>query len=319
MNKPFKKIFFYFLGRFFYAVGLFNKATIYYSHATKIRFFFLDIQERYKKSILKSKRGNFYIIKGGIGDILQHLPFMLENKNLKFFILTYFSDAQAFLHNLGVYNCKFIYYFNKYEYRKYTRLLNLKKNVYSCPRDIFFSKLPFEGIEERFVDVKRRTIGLHFNSSQMGLIKTIPKALQEKLIKMLIINDFNVIVFSSHKEYLAMDKIKSICVKYSHAINLEKNLAKVIHCDFFIGSDSAFKTMSTMLKIPTLVIIPNDEVSSFGHRMFFQPYLITKILTICRLKKNTTEEINKTLSFVQKKLTIHFKRIEYREQSSTYL
>lgn len=296
-------------------VGSYQKANFYFSKAIRFRFFFMDIQERYKRSIFKSNVKGSYVIKGGIGDILQYLPFVLKNKELRYVVLTYFKDAPKFFFDLGVTNCQFIYYFDRYEYGKYNRLLNSKKNIYQCPRDIFFSSQPFKGIKEKFVDANRKLVGLHFNSSQINLVHTIPKDLQKDLINMLIKDQFNVIVFSSNDEYKAMEKIKSKFVKYSHDINLIKNLAKVIHCDFFVGSDSAFKTMSSMLKIRTIVIYPNIKMSSFGQRMFFEPYLKAKILSIYKLKKDTSEEISKTLSLVKNEITLLLGSLEYYDES----
>ena len=100
MNRHLRKIFFYCLGRFFYLVGLYDKATFYYSKAIRFRFFFIDIQDRYKKSITRGSANKSFLLKGGIGDILQHLPFMLENKSLRYIVVTHFSEAKYFLENL---------------------------------------------------------------------------------------------------------------------------------------------------------------------------------------------------------------------------
>jgi hypothetical protein len=303
MNRHFKVFFFYFLGIYFQTVGFHKKAIFYFSKATRFRFFFMNVQERYKKSILKSNVKGTYVLKGGIGDILQYMPFILENKSLRYIVLTYFRDAPNFFFKLGVSNCQFIFYSNRYEYSNYNRLLNSKKNTYQCPRDIFFTSLPFKGLKEKFIDTNRKLVGLHFNSSQINLIHTIPIQLQLSLIKMLVKEKFNVIVFSSDNEYKVMGKIKSKFVRYSHDLNLLKNLAKVIHCDFFIGSDSAFKTMSSMLKIPTIVIYPNNKMSSFGQRMFFKPYTRENILSIFFLKEINSEMMNKLLILIQKKIS----------------
>lgn len=306
MNRHFKKFLFYFLGLFFQTVGSHKKAIFYFSKAIRFRFFFMSLQERYKKSISKSKVKGTYVIKGGIGDILQYLPFVLENKKLRYIVLTYFKDAPKFFFGLGITNCRFIFYSDKDEYSRFNISLNSNKNIYPCPRDIFFASIPFIGIKEKFIDTNRRLVGLHFNSSQINLIHTIPKQLQISIIRMLVKEKFNVIVFSSNNEYKTMEKIKSKFVKYSHDINLINNLAKVTHCDFFIGSDSAFKTMSSMLKIPTIVIYPNIKMSSFGHRMFFEPYLNSKTLSIYHFKKNTSEEISKTLTHIKKRMPLFF-------------
>jgi hypothetical protein len=311
MNRHIRKLFFYFLGRLFYKVRLYDKATFYYSEALRFRFFFLDIQERYLQSIIKSKEENFYVIKGGIGDILQYLPFVLENKKLHYVVLTYFKDARNFFVSLGVKNCKFIYYESREDYSKYNKLLNTQKNTYQCPRSIFFKSHPFGGIKKILFDNKRKTIGLHFNSSQMNQINTFPIGLQTKLIKMLIKDKFNLIVFSSKNEFKKMKIIKSRFIKYSHDLDLIKNLARVNNCDIFIGSDSAFKTMSSMLKIPTIVIIPNDQTSSFTKRMFFEPYTKKNILSIFLLKVTNNKKMNNLLISIQKKISDIFSHINY--------
>jgi hypothetical protein len=69
--------------------------------------------------------------------------------------------------------------------------------------------MPFKGVKERFTDANRKLVGLHFNSSQINLINTIPKKLQINVIRMLIKAKYNVMVFSSNNEYKTMEKIKS--------------------------------------------------------------------------------------------------------------
>jgi len=302
MNRHFKKYLFYFLGRIFYALRFYDKSIFYYSKGLRFRIFFLDIQDRYKKSILKGKQKNSYVVKGGLGDILQHLPFMIENKSLSFIVLTYFKGAAKFLEDLGISNCKFIYYVDRIEYSRYNKLLNEKINVYQCPRNILFKSPPFLKINVDFQDKQRKVIGVHLNSSHMNQINTIPELFFLNLTKKIIKNKFNLLVFCSDQEFKKMKEIKSKFIKYSHNLNVIDNLACVPNCDAFIGSDSAFKTMSSMLGIPTIVIIPNNQTSTFTKRTFLHPYVGREIMSIYTFTNINEKKISNCLSYVEKKL-----------------
>ena len=79
----------------------------------------------------KSSKNAFLEIQGGIGDFLQHLPFILENKSAQYIVATHFKGAQLFFKALGIKVNKYYFYSNKeeysynYELRYYIKCLNI--------------------------------------------------------------------------------------------------------------------------------------------------------------------------------------------------
>lgn len=68
-----------------------------------------------------------------------------------------------------------------------------------------------------------------------------------------------------------------------------KSLACVKHCDFVIGMDSAIKTMSSILYIPTLTLV-GDYSDQFRDERFLTPYVIEGTMNLIYFKN--IEEIN---------------------------
>ena len=70
-----------------------------------------------------------------------------------------------------------------------------------------------------------------------------------------------------------------------------KSLSLVQHCDAVIGADSCIKTMSCMLKIPTMILLGN-YVDVFRDENFIDPYVKDQILyaiKFCKLEDIDTE------------------------------
>ena len=75
------------------------------------------------------------------------------------------------------------------------------------------------------------------------------------------------------------------------------SLSLVHQCDFFVGSDSAFKTMASMLKIPTIVLHENSP-NHFRDRVFIKPYLNSKVMFVYKYKKLQGLEVKKAIQYV---------------------
>jgi hypothetical protein len=84
MNRHFKKYYFYFLARIFDSLGLYEKSVHCYAETIRFRSFFWDSQARYAIAITKNPKKINLQIQGGIGDFLQHLPFILKNKSIDY-------------------------------------------------------------------------------------------------------------------------------------------------------------------------------------------------------------------------------------------
>ena len=90
--------------------------------------------------------------------------------------------------------------------------------------------------------------------------------------------DVNVIFFGMKSEIESFDISENEKLKFSCHEDITKSLSVVSQCNAFIGSDSAFKTMSSMLKIPTIVLCSKPK-NNFRDRMFIDPYIKHQIMS----------------------------------------
>ena len=112
MNKHFKKYFFYFLARIFCLFGLYDRSLLCYSKVIQFRTFFWDVQAQYIDAYEKSTKSCDLEIHGGVGDFLQHLPFMIKHPNYNYVVITHFVKAKAFFKALNI-HIKKIYFYKK--------------------------------------------------------------------------------------------------------------------------------------------------------------------------------------------------------------
>ena len=103
MNRHIKKYYFYFLARFFDLLGKPDKSFASFAKVIRYRTFFWDVQKRYIAAYQKSSKKSYLEIHGGVGDFLQHLPFLLKHKSAKYIVATHFLAAKAFFENLGIF------------------------------------------------------------------------------------------------------------------------------------------------------------------------------------------------------------------------
>jgi ADP-heptose:LPS heptosyltransferase len=303
VNRHFKKYIFYLLGRLFEFLGKHKNALSYYSKVIRYRFFFLDTQQRFIEIFKKTNQDSFLVLRGGAGDFLQYLPFMLKNKSLHYIVVTHFPAAKIFFKFLGINISKFYFFASDRERVVINRDLDERENIYHCPRAIFFSKNPFKKyFANNNKTGKSLVVGIHTGASQIGLDKVLPGKFVKKLINKLIVNGYEVIYFCTRDERKSLTIKQHKKISFASDLNIIKNLAKVNQCDFFIGSDSAFKTMSSMLRIPTLVILPINKINSFRDRMFLDPYTSEGTMAVYTFRNVNDFYINDALSFVENRL-----------------
>jgi pantoate kinase len=106
-----------------------------------------------------------------------------------------------------------------------------------------------------------------------------------------------VILFGTKKE---IDELKLKPRKelfFATDKDITKNLSLVQFCDLLIGSESVFKTMSSMSKIKTLVIHADDN-NRFRDRVFTNPYIQAGVMNVYKYK-NLDNEIPSVLAYVE--------------------
>ena len=305
MNRHFKKYYFYFLARIFDAVGLHQKSVPYYAETIRFRSFFWDSQTRYTEAIAKSPKKITLQIQGGIGDFLQFLPFILKHKSYSYTVLTHFLYAEAFFKILGVKIKKYYFYNNWEDYVVIRDKLQKVPDTYICPRTLFFKTNPFISTKKKALK-KPYVIGIHMGSSKLAAGKALSPDFVLKLLTWLMHAKYKIILFGTK------DELKSLHIKTHRAISLAqdlnviKNLSLVNQCDLMIASDSVFKTMASMLKIPS-VVLHKDNANHFRDRTFIEPYVKAHCMSVYKYKSLEGKEVDTALAFTIEAITTLFK------------
>jgi protein O-GlcNAc transferase len=255
----------------------------------------ITVQE-YRKQIL--------LVWGGAGDLLQCIPFMLANCNLpvRYVVASHLPGAGDLFQTLGITIEKIAVFHDLASQKQVLDSFRQLGELHPCPRCQYFPAPPF-AIPTRLFDARRKTVGVHLGGStfsidilrQHGLPS---KSLPARVLQLFLHDDINLLVFGTQDEIAAFqipeqDNLRFICFP-----EISKSLAYVSHCDAFFGTDSAFKTMSAMLQIPTVVWMgdyadrPRDEI-------FIDPYVRDKIIYTFRYTRLDDEEIGAGARFTK--------------------
>ena len=296
MNRHFKKYYFYFLARLLDLLSQYDKSFANFAKVIRFRTFFWDVQSRYVAAYQKSSKNFSIEIHGGIGDFLQHLPFILQNKSARYIVATHFKGAPAFFKSLNIKVEQYYFYSKKEEYRGIRNFLKQNEHSYICPRALFFKASPF-GSPRVLKNTKRKTIGIHPGASELASYKAIPVEFIKTLVKDLNQEGFKVILFGTKKELSKLQRLKDKDILFASDTNIIKNLSFVEHCDFFIGSDSVFKTMASMLKKPTIVLHQNHK-NNFRDRVFITPYVREHMMHVYQYTNFNKREMQSALQFI---------------------
>ena len=291
---------FYLFGRLYELLKFNQLASIAYSKIIKHRVFFLDTHKRLEDILKKSTQNIYVVAYGGVGDLLQCLPIMLSHQKLKYIVASHFKSIDSLLKSLDIKTQKIYTYKNSFEYKRLRESIIKSVEYIGCPRNLFFIRSPFIS-QKKLFDLKRKTIGVHIGSSIFAPKKALPQAFLKSLIDTLIRKNFYVIFFSTKEEFKNASLTRHRNLKYAHDIDIVKNLSLVEQCDFFIGSDSAFKTMSAMLKIPTIVLMHNDK-NAYRDRVFIDPYVKEGVMSVYKFEKMNKSTMNGAIDFVMHKL-----------------
>jgi len=295
MNRHFKKYYFYFAARLLDLIGQYDHSVAYYSQVIQIRTFFWDVQKRYIAAYQKSLKKSYLEIHGGVGDFLQHLPFILKNKSAKYIVATHFLAAKDFFDTLGIEITKYYFYNNPDEYRAIRSELKKIKYSYWCPKNVFFNQIPFSSKDKPQLKTDV-IIGLQIGSSRLtNSPLTIKFALT--LLDVLFKMGCSVILFGTKKEIDQLNLKPRKELFFATDKDITKNLSLVHFCNLLIGGESVFKTMSSMSKIKTLVIHADDN-NRFRDRLFTNPYIQTGVMNVYKYK-NLDNEIPLVLDYVE--------------------
>ena len=249
-----------------------------------------------------------YVISGGIGDFLQCLPHFLSdsNPNNKYLVVSHFREAQFFFDAVGKSVAMIETYSNNEELNAILSTVSRLELVSFCPRTKYFDYNPFGPCKPLFNN-DLRVIGVHLNGSRYAEkvnhdanlpSKNIPLSLLDVLSKY----KCNVVLFGSYSEVKLMQIEESDSLKVISQREITDSLSFMSICDVFVGCDSAFKTMSSMLKKATLVWLP-DYDDKFRDNVFINPYVSDCIMKTVRFSsaeyETMKEATNKTEEFLK--------------------
>jgi ADP-heptose:LPS heptosyltransferase len=304
MNRHFKKYYFYFLARIFDYLGLYQKSVPCYAQTIRFRSFFWDSQTRYAHAITKNPKKITLQIQGGIGDFLQHLPFILQHKSYSYIVLTHFLHAESFFKALRINVKKYYFYDNWEDYVEIRDKLQTISDTYVCPRTLFFNENPFSSAKKKSPQ-KPYVIGIHMGSSKIASGKALSLNFVIKLLKKLTQLQYKIILFGTEEELKSLKIKSSQDVIFAKDKNVIKNLSLVNQCDLMVASDSVFKTMASMLTIPSIVL-HKDNKNPFRDRTFIEPYVKAGSMSVYKYQ-HLEDEVDDALAFTMKNINALFK------------
>jgi len=227
-----------------------------------------------------------FVLDGGIGDFLQCIPFVLNENKFKYICITHLKGAKQFFEVIGV-DLKISFFSNEKE--KSTILNSLPKSIeyLRCPRTQYFEDNPFK-VETPLFNNGKPIVGIHVNGSAYSLnvqkqFGMILKSIPPRLIKELISDYYNIMVFGLKEEIMQINLIESDNLRFVINENPAISLAYVQQCNAVVASDSGIKTMSSMLKIPTMVWL-GDYQDPPRDQLFIDPYVNDGVMRLFRYK-----------------------------------
>jgi hypothetical protein len=277
-------------GRALLALGHLELSLMSIQSALSLNPGSIDTNETLGEVILRlaAYKNLHLLIEGGVGDFLQSVPFLIGNKakGLNVVVMTHFQDAESFFRDLGIDIDRYLYYATLDERARRAGDLAKMGPIVPCPRQRYFAQSPFPASRIAFPD-PRPIVGVHLGGSQfstdlqgqMGLVtKSLPAGVLQGLRAL---NQFNIIVFGTKTEVAALGLREAADIRLACFSRISESLSAAARCSALVGSDSALKTMTSMLRIPTVVWI-GDYPDFFRECVFIGPYADSGVMKVFR-------------------------------------
>lgn len=229
-------------------------------------------------------------VKGGIGDMLQTLESAVVERNIS--VYSHFAKAPDIY---APYRIKLI----RFEYFKKKEDLNTIFFLGEpLTRKHYFDSYPtFPTLAVR--PKGRRILGIHIEGSEFSNNTWSKLGCPTKNMSASFLGS----LFGqlSHKERQSLfiyifcapertgeigDMFAKLALNHFYVIsfpNIWHSLSCVSHCDAVLGMDSSIKTMSSMLRIPTTVLV-GDYEDPFRDETFLTPYINDGVMNIVKYK-----------------------------------
>jgi hypothetical protein len=254
-------------------------------------------------------------LRGGVGDFLQCLPAAMSKPSEEYYIHTHYSKSKEFFNEFGIENAKIFLFNDAKEHDEQIDLIlsdcnpRVKTNFTECSR-VLYSQFQFskEINDEVHFHINfsnnNPIIGIHpFGSkfskdiySKFNLpIKFIPSDVVNSIISNDTEKKYNYLIFGSDKDFIGYDvqvseNVRNVCFE-----NILSSLACVPRCKKFLGTDSCFKTMSSMNSIPTYCLVGNfDDQTRDAY--FIDQYVEDGVMKIFKFN-NIDNQKNEIIKF----------------------
>jgi len=249
--------------------------------------------------------GRFHLsVVGGVGDILQCVPFLLDIRTtaVKVIVMSHFKGAASLFDDLAIPVDRFVHDSDSRESRHRRAQLTATRETVPCPRRWHFSVSPFSGSRISFSDA-RPALAVHLCGSSLSInahrrkrvaTKTLPVAVLHGLMAS---NQFNIILFGTKEEIESFGLTETERLRFACFERIADSLAVVAQCAAFVGSDSAIKTMAAMLGIPAVVWL-TDIQDPFRDSVFITPYVDQGLMKAFRYK-SASKDIDSGIQFTQ--------------------
>jgi hypothetical protein len=285
------------LGKKQLAAGEIEKAIVSLNHSLSVGGGSIVAHEDLARALsqLPDLKSRTLLIEGGVGDFLQCIPFLKScgNDAPQLLVLTHFRDAHLFFTRLELRVAEIYPYANVPELQKVYRDISTRELLCRCPRRQYFEQAPFK---TRFVTFAqhRPVIGVHLGGSafsigvqkQWGVVtKELPVALLHSLLST---NRFNIILFGSSAEIESLGVTEGSSLRVACFPDVTESLSLAAQCKAFVGSDSAVKTMTAMLRIPTIVWL-GDYADPMRDSVLIDPYVRDQVMQVYRFKRHPAD------------------------------
>ena len=238
------------------------------------------------------KNNSFKKIVGGIGDFLQGADSAIAEKEIK--VYSHAKNASDFFSGLGV--KAHLQYFKEIE-----EIYPMEEKD-DLSRHLFYNFTPPEkSVELAYGNIGNQdhVIGIHplgsafWNQHVKKQDIPIQKIIEPDAVRSLI-NLFDkhskIVIFGApHELEIYKNELKDIQnIVWVDYENIWDSLCHVLFCHLVIAMDSCIKSMSSGLRIPSIVFVPNTH-DPFRDQLFIDPYVDQGVMNI--IKYNTIGDI----------------------------
>jgi tetratricopeptide (TPR) repeat protein len=231
------------------------------------------------------------LVRGGVGDFLQSLPFLLSQhpRPPRLVVVSHFAGAASFFERLGIEVSALLDFSDLPQLQARRAELDRMAGVHPCPRQFYFDRPPFPPAEplafsRSLPALAMQLAGSSFSDGLQRMGGLVPKQLPPLLLeRVLALDRFNVILFGAPAEIEALGMAEREDLRFACFPNVVDSLRVAAQCAAFVGSDSAVKSMAAMSRIPSVVWV-GDYPDAFRDGVFIDPYVRDGVMAVFRYR-----------------------------------